>query len=252
MSGHSKWANIKHRKGAADAKKGRVFSKIAKEIMVSARTSGGDPAGNITLRALIQKARSANMPADNIDRAVKKGMGDLDGVILEELVYEGYGPGGVAIIVETLTDNKNRTAAEVKHAFSKFSLSLAGPGSVSRSFQRKGLILISKEAAGEDQLMELALDAGAEDMKTEDEVYEIVTEPSLFMDVVDALNKADVPMESSEITMIPDLYASVTDKRAASSVMRFIDALEDLDDVQNVYSNFDIDDALMEAISVED
>jgi len=252
MSGHSKWANIKHRKGAADAKKGKVFSKIAKEIMVTARTSGGDPAGNITLRALIQKARSANMPADNIERAIKKGMGDLDGVVLEELVYEGYGPGGVAIIIETLTDNKNRTAAEVKHAFSKFNLSLAGPGSVSRSFQRKGQIIIDQETADEDQVMELALDAGAEDMKIEDGAYEVVTPPAVFMDVVDALNGANIPLASSEITMIPDSYTPVTDKGHASSVMRFIDALEDLDDVQNVYSNFDIDDAMMEAISVED
>jgi len=249
MAGHSKWANIKHRKAAADAKKGKVFSKMAKEIMVVARTGGGDPAANISLRALIQKARSFNMPADNIDRAIKKGTGDLEGASLEELVYEGYAAGGVAVIVEGLTDNRNRTAAEVKHVFNKFNASLAGPGSVSRSFQRKGLIFINHEDAEEDRVMEVSLEAGAEDLKVEEGGYEIVTEPSQFMDVVEAMNRENIPMASSELTLLPDTYMPITDPAQAASLVKFVEALEDLDDVQNVYANFDIDDALMESIS---
>jgi len=249
MSGHSKWANIKHRKGAADAKKGKIFSKIAKEIMVVASTGGGDPAGNIALRALIQKARSFNMPASNIERAIKKGIGDLGGVVMEELVYEGYGPGGVAMIVSTLTDNRNRTAAEIKHAFSKSNSNLGGPGSVSRSFQRKGQIIVNREATSEETIMDAVLEAGAEDMVTEEESYEITMDPNNFMNVVEALNQAEIPMETSEITMLPDTYTKVTDEGVAVSLIRFIDALEDLDDVQNVYTNFDIEDDLMEKIS---
>lgn len=248
MAGHSKWANIKHRKGRVDAQRGKIFSKLAKEIMVAARTSGGDPAANITLRSLVQKARSFNMPADNIQRAIKKGMGELEGAALEEVAYEGYGPGGVAIMVQGLTDNKNRTAAEVKHVFSKFGCDLSGQGSVSRSFQRKGLILISTENVEENSLMELVLDAGAEDLKQEGEQFEIVADPSLFVEVVDALTNKGIPMERSEVTMLPDTYTLIEDKDQAGAIIRFIEALEELDDAQDVYSNFDMDDRVSKAL----
>ena len=245
MAGHSKWANIKHKKAAADAKKGKVFSKIAKEIMVSARTGGGDPAANITLRALIQKARGVNMPADNIDRAIKKGTGDLDGVSFEEITYEGYAPGGVAVIVQVLTDNKNRSAAEIRHAFTKHNGSLAGAGSVLHAFQRKGLILVKAESIDEEELMEQALEAGAEDFKHEDDLYEITTGPTDFMSVVDALTDQGVSIDNSELTMLPDNYMEITDASQAASLLKFIDALEDLDDVQEVYTNLDVPDEVV-------
>jgi YebC/PmpR family DNA-binding regulatory protein len=188
------------------------------------------------------------MPADNIDRAVKKGTGELEGAVLEEMMYEGYAPGGVGLIVQVLTDNKNRSAAEVRHAFTKFGASLSGQGSVARSFQRKGQILVSAGAVDEDRLMELVLEAGAEDMKLDEKLYEIITDPAQFMDVVDALNAAEIALEASEVTLIPDTLVPITDKSQASSVLRFIEALEDLDDVQNVYSNFDIPDELMTSL----
>lgn len=245
MAGHSKWANIKHKKAAADAKKGKVFSKIAKEIMVAARTGGGDPSANITLRTLVQKARGANMPADNIDRAIKKGTGETDGAQYEELMYEGYAPGGIALIVNVLTDNRNRSASEVRFVFTKYNGSLAGAGSVSHAFQRKGLILIAADAADEDTLMELALEAGAEDVKQEDEGYEITTGAADYMTVVDALNEKGIAIESSELGLVPDNVVAVDRKNQASSLLRFIDALEDLDDVQDVYTNMDVDDAVL-------
>ncbi|MBU0676637.1 MAG: YebC/PmpR family DNA-binding transcriptional regulator [Verrucomicrobia bacterium] len=248
MSGHSKWANIKHKKAAADNKRGRIFSKLAKEIMVVARHGGGDPAANIALRTLIQKARGFNMPADNIDRAIKKGTGELEGAALEEMIYEGYASGGVAVIVEALSDNRNRTAADVRHAFTKHNASFSGQGSVARSFQRKGLILVKADAVEEEKLMELVLEAGAEDMNREGDEYEIVAEPSVFMDVVDVLNAAEVPIENSEVTLLPDTYMEITDAGQAAALMRFVEALEDLDDVQNVYTNLDISDAAMAAI----
>lgn len=245
MSGHNKWSTIKHKKAASDAKRGKVFSKIAKEILVSVKTGGGDPAANITLRALIQKARAANMPADNIERAIKKGTGELESEALEEIVYEGYAGGGVAVIVEVVTDNRNRSTAEVRHAFTRHEASLAQTGAVSRSFQRRGYILIGADKIDEDQLLELALEAGADDVVRDGDNFEVITAPASFMDVVDALNKAGIEPEDSEITLLPDTTVPVTEKSKAASLLRFIDALDDLEDVQRVHANFDIDDALM-------
>lgn len=248
MSGHSKWSTIKHKKAATDAKRGKIFSKIAREIMVAARTGGGDVDANITLRALIQKARAANMPGDNIDRAIKKGTGDLDGAALEEMAYEGYAQGGVGIIVEALSDNRNRTAAEVKHAFSKHGASLAGQGAVSRLFQRKGQIVVDAAAASEERLMEIAIEAGAEDLQQDGEQFILTTPPTEFMSVVDALEKAEIQMEGSELTLLSEDSIPVTDKSQAASLLRFIEALEDLEDVQNVYSNFDISEELLDSL----
>lgn len=247
MAGHSKWANIKHKKAASDAVKGKIFSKIAKEIMVAAR-SGGDPTANITLRALIQKARGVNMPADNITRAIKKGTGELEGAVMEEIIYEGYAPGGVALVVQALSDNKNRTASEVRNVFTKNGGNLAGAGSVMRSFRRRGLFVVAAEGVTEDRLLEVGLDAGAEDVKREGDVFEVLCEPAQFGALSDALAAAHIKTESGEITMIPDTYLPVTDKDQAAALIKFVQALEELDDVQNVYANFDIPDAIMEAV----
>lgn len=249
MSGHSKWSTIKHKKAAADAKRGKIFSKLAKEITVCARDGGGDPDANITLRTLLQKARAVNMPADNIERAVKKGTGELESAAMEEIMYEGYAAGGVAIIVHVLTDNRNRTAAEVRNVFTKHSATLAGQGSVTRSFQRKGLLYVAASEIDEDQLMEKAIEAGAEDMTREGERYEIVTDPSEYHSVLDNLQTAGIPVEESELSLVPDMYLPITDAGVARSLLNFIEALEDLDDVQSVYTNFDIDDALLESIA---
>ncbi len=250
MAGHSKWANIKHKKGKADAARGKVFSKIAKEIMVAAR-SGGNPADNITLRALIQKAKAANMPNDNIDRAIKKGTGELEGGQLEEGSYECYAAGGIAVVVKVLTDNKNRSASEVRHAMSKAGTELATPGSVSRMFQRKGQIFIDKDKVGEEKLMEVALEAGAEDLKTDGDQFEIITDPNDYDTVCDELTNAGIDMAESEITMIPDMVTEVTELDQAKSIMRFVEALEELDDVQDVYTNFDISDEIAAQLEEE-
>lgn len=246
MSGHNKWSSIKHKKGAADAKRGKVFSKIAKEIMVTVRTGGSDPNANITLRALIQKGRAANMPSDNIDRAIKRGSGEMEGEVLEEVTFEGYAGGGVGLVVQTLTNNRNRSAADVRHVFTRHGASFAGQGSVLRSFQRKGDILIDASKVEEDKLMELVLDAGAEDMTREDDQFEVITSPASFMSVVDALNKAGIPMEKSEVALMPDALVPITDKSKADAIIRFIEELEELEDVQNVYSNFDIDPSIVD------
>ena len=252
MAGHSKWANIKHRKAAVDAKRGKIFSKIAREITVSARVGGGDPDANIGLRALIQKARGVNMPADNITRAIKKGTGELkDDIIEEEGVYEGYASGGIGLIIEVLTDNKNRTAAEIRHAFTKNNANLATPGAVSRSFERKGLITLKKEAIGEEQLMELVLENGGEDFEADGDFWSITTPPGEFMNVVDALEQGKIPIENSEITMLASTLNPVTDLKTAQQVMRFVDVLEDLDDVQNVYTDMDLDEAVIAAMEAE-
>ncbi len=247
MSGHSKWATIKHKKAATDAKRGKVFSKIAKEIMICVKGGGSDVSSNITLRTLIQKARSVNMPAENIDRAIKRGTGEIAGEVLEEVMFEGFAGGGVALIVQALTNNRNRTVAEVRHAFTRFGGSLAGQGQVLRSFQRKGQILVNVADANEDNLMELVLEAGAEDMKNEEGQYEITTDPAQFGVVVEALAKAGIKTESAEVTMLPESYIPVTDKSKAAQLMSFIEALEEMEDVQNVYSNFDVDPALLES-----
>ncbi len=248
MSGHSKWANIKHKKAAADAKKGKVFSKLAREITISVRQNGADVSSNLGLRTLLLKARGVNMPADNIDRAVKKGTGELQGERLEEIMFEGFFPGGVAIVVQALTDNRNRTVAEIRHIFTKFGASLAGQGQVMRSFPRRGYILVAQSAAPEDRLMELILEAGAEDMKLEEGQYEILTDPAQFNAVVEALAKAGIKTESAELTLLPDSWAPVTDKDKASGLVRFTEELEELDDVQNVYSNADIAESVMKAL----
>lgn len=244
MSGHNKWASIKHKKAATDSKRGKIFSKLVKEITVAARSGGGDPVANSRLRVAVNKAKSVNMPADNIDRAVKKGTGELPGVTYEEAAYEGYGPKGVAIIAETLTDNKNRTSSDIRNIFSKKGGNMAGSGSVSWIFAKKGFIMVKTDEADEDSLMSIALDAGAEDMKTEEGLYEITTSVSDFERVKSELEKSGIPIESAEITMIPSSTIRI-DGEDAKRVLSLVEMLEDHDDVQNVYANFDIPDELM-------
>jgi YebC/PmpR family DNA-binding regulatory protein len=246
MAGHSKWANIKHKKGKADAARGKVFSKLAKEMTVSARMGGGDPDANITLRMLIAKAKGVNMPNDNIDRAIKKGTGELEGGALEEMMYEAYAPGGVPIIVEALTDNKNRAASEIKNVLTKNGASLAQQGAVSRMFQRKGQILIDAAKVEEDALMDLVLEAGAEDMQRDGDQFEVMTAFGDYAAVANAISDAGIETESSEITMLPDLPTNITDKEQAQKLMKLVDLLDELDDVQNVYPGFEIDDSAVE------
>lgn len=245
MSGHSKWSTIKHKKAAVDAKRGKIFSKIAKEILIAAKQGGGDPAGNITLRALIQKARGVNMPADNIDRAIKKGTGELAAESLEEILYEGYAPGGVGLVIEVLTDNRNRSISEIKNVFTRYNSSLSGTGSVARSFARKGTIEVPAEGVNEDKLIEVALEAGAEDAVRDGDSFTVTTDPSSYPAVLDAFNSAKIPITRSEVGLVPSTSVPVTSKAAAESLLKFVEALEDLDDVQNVYANFDLDESLM-------
>ncbi|MCF0242604.1 MAG: YebC/PmpR family DNA-binding transcriptional regulator [Treponema sp.] len=234
MSGHSKWATIKHAKGLADAKRGKIFTKFIKEISIAARMGGGDPNSNPRLRTVILKARAANMPKDNIERAIKKGTGEDGGAAYEEYLYEGYAPGGVAVMVEVLTDNKNRAAADVRNIFSKSGGNLGTTGSVSRMFQRKGQIAYDAEKVSEDELMEVALEAGADDIVNEDGVITVTTTPDTFADVLDALNEKGYESLSAEVAMVPDAYTAV-DAETAAKVQKMIDKLEDNDDVQNVY-----------------
>jgi YebC/PmpR family DNA-binding regulatory protein len=248
MSGHSKWKTIQHKKGAADAKRGKIFSKLSKEITIAARSSGGDPGMNPALRTLVAKAKGSNMPADNVERAIKKGTGELEGGQLEEVTYEGYAGGGVALVVKVLTDNKNRAASEIRHIFTKYGSNLAAQGAVSRNFKRKGQILVDAGAIEEDKLMGLVLDAGAEDMQQDDGMFEITTDPANYHAVVDALEKAGIKTVSSEITLIPDLYVPIKDKTMAGNIIKFIETLDDNDDVQNVYSNMDVDEAVMKEL----
>jgi YebC/PmpR family DNA-binding regulatory protein len=238
MAGHSKWANIKHRKGAQDAKRGKIFTKIIKELTVAARIGGGDPNANPRLRTAIDKAKQANMPKDNVDRAIKKGTGDLDGVNYEEGIFEGYGPAGVAIIVEFLTDNRTRTVADVRHIFSKFGGNLGVSGSVAFLFDRKGLISFSTENDF-DQIFEAALEAGAEDVKDEGDAYEVFTDPADFIEVREAMAAAGLKWETADLGMIPQNQVQLEGK-PAETMLKLMDALEDNDDVQNVFANFDI------------
>ena len=238
MAGHSKWANIKHRKGAQDAKRGKIFTKIIKELTVAARIGGGDPDINPRLRTAVDKAKQANMPKDNVDRAIKKGTGDLDGVSYEEGLFEGYGPGGVALIVEFLTDNRTRTVADVRHCFTKYGGNLGVSGSVAFLFDRKGLISFSADNDF-DQIFEIALEAGAEDVKDEEDVYEVITDPGDFIPVREAMAAAGLKWETAETTMIPQNQVMLEGK-PAETMLKLMDALEDNDDVQNVYANFDI------------
>jgi len=246
MAGHSKWANIKHRKGAQDAKRGKIFTKLIKEITVAAKIGGGDLEANARLRLAVDKAKQANMPKDNIERAIKKGIGDLDGVIYEEGTFEGYGPGGVAVIVEFMTDNRTRTVADVRHAFTKYGGSLGVSGSVAFMFDRKGQIVF-EEGSDFEKIFEVALEAGAEDVKEQDGVIEVVTAPNDFETVRNALEERGLAFQSAEVTMIPQNMSPVTGKQA-ESLMKMIDMLEDNDDVQNVHANFDISDEEMERI----
>lgn len=238
MAGHSKWANIKHRKGAQDAKRGKIFTKIIKELTVAARIGGGDPDANPRLRTAIDKAKQANMPKDNVDRAIKKGTGNLDGVNYEEGIFEGYGPGGVALIVEFLTDNRTRTVADVRHIFSKYGGNLGVSGSVAFLFDRKGLISFSTDNDFE-QIFEIALEAGAEDVRDEGDIYEVITDAGNFIEVRDAMAEAGLQWETAEATMIPQNQVQLEGK-PAETMLKLMDALEDNDDVQNVYANFDI------------
>jgi len=250
VSGHSKWAQIKHKKAHTDAKRGKVFTKIVKEIATAAKLGGGDPEGNPRLRTAIDNAKEVNMPHDNIKKAIMKGTGELPGVSYEEYLYEGYGPAGVAVMVEVMTDNKNRTVPEIRHIMSKNGGSLGESGCVSWIFEKKGYILVSKTKISEDMVMTVALDAGAEDMKNDpqEENFEVITAPEDFAAVKAAVEKAGLPVESAEVTMLPKTYI-VLDGKAAEQMVRLIDAIEDNDDVQNVYANFDIPDDVAEKIN---
>jgi YebC/PmpR family DNA-binding regulatory protein len=246
MSGHSKWATIKHKKGALDAKRGKIFTRLIKEIMVAAKAGGGDPDGNPRLRTAIAAAKAENMPNDNISRAIKRGTGEIEGAQYEDITYEGYGPGGVAIIVDVLTDNRNRAVSEIRHAFSKQGGNLGESGSVSFMFSKKGLIVVEKSAADEDKLTEIVLEAGAEDLAGDGEYWEITTAPGDLPAVKTALENAKIKPESAEVTMIPSTYTKLEGTQAAA-MMRLLEALEDLDDAQNVYSNFDMSDVAVPA-----
>lgn len=246
MAGHSKWAQIKHKKAHTDAKRGKIFTKIVKEISVAARLGGGDPDGNPRLRSAIEKAKEVNMPSENIKRAIMKGTGELPGTTYEEITYEGYGPGGVAILIETLTDNKNRTVSEIRHILSKNGGNMGEAGCVSWIFEKKGYILVEKTKVDEDTLMSVVLDAGAEDMKNDpkEDNYEVITSPENLNAVKEAIEKQNIPVSLSEITMLPKSYVPI-EGSAADQMMRLVDALEDNDDVQNVYANFDIPEEAM-------
>ena len=248
MSGHSKWATIKHKKGAADAKRGKVFTKLIKELMVAARMGGGNPEGNPRLRAALLAAKAENMPKDNIDRAIKKGTGELEGVNYEEFAYEGYGPAGVAVLVNIMTDNRNRAASEVRHIFSRNSGNLGEAGCVAWMFNKKGSIVFDKKAMPEEELIELALEAGAEDVKDQEDQFEVITSPEDFLNVKAAFDDRELKYELAEITMSPQTTVRIEDPKTAQQLLRLMDALEDSDDVQNVYANFDIPDQIIESL----
>ena len=247
MSGHSKWATTKHKKAATDAKRGKIFTKIGKEITVAARLGGGDVNGNARLRTAVAKAKSISLPAENIKRAIQKGTGELPGVAYEEIIYEGYGPGGVAVIVESMTDNRNRTVSEIRNIFSKAGGNMGEAGCVSWMFHKKGYLVINRAKVDEDKLMTLALDAGAEDMQPEDDNFVVTTTPNDFEKVKKALEDAGVSPDVAEITMIPQTYVKL-DGKEAQQMLRLVETLEDNDDVQNVYANFDIPEEILNAV----
>ncbi|MBN2255321.1 MAG: YebC/PmpR family DNA-binding transcriptional regulator [Deltaproteobacteria bacterium] len=249
MSGHSKWSTIKHKKGAADAKRGKIFTKLIKEITIAARMGGGDPEGNARLRQAILAAKAENMPKDNIERAIKKGTGELaGGVAYEETTYEGYGPGGVAVLVEVMTDNKNRTVAEIRHIFSKHGGNLGENGCVAWMFEKKGNIVFDKSEVNEDDLLELILEAGGEDVKEEESQFEVITEPDSFETVKAAVEEAGLSYIVAEISMVPQTSVKLDEAKAAK-MLRLMEKMEDNDDVQHVYANFDIPDDVMEKLS---
>jgi YebC/PmpR family DNA-binding regulatory protein len=248
MSGHSKWASIKHKKGAVDAKRGKVFTKLIKEITVATRMGGKDPEANARLRTAIAAAKAENMPKENIERGIKKGTGELGGSTYEEAIYEGYGPGGVAVLVEVLTDNKNRAVADVRHLFERHGGSLGAAGCVAWMFSQKGLVVLPRDQTDEERLFEVALEAGAEDIKEGEKEFEVVTEPSLFEQVRAAVEDAELTPILAEITMIPKTTTNLEGKHA-QQMLTLMEVLEDNDDVNHVYANFDISDEVMEAIS---
>jgi YebC/PmpR family DNA-binding regulatory protein len=249
MSGHSKWATIKHKKGAADKARGKLFAKLIRQVEVAAREGGGDPDMNPTLRTMFQKARSASVPLDTIEKAIKRGTGDLEGVIYEQITYEGYAPHGVAILIDVLTDNRNRTGSDIRTALKKNGGSIAEPGAVSWQFERKGVVIIPVTAE-EDDVMMAALDAGLEDLVAEGDTWRLTTAPSDLPAVRTALEEAGIPVESADTTMVSSTEVLLDSAEAAKSVLRVIDALEDNDDVQDVYANFDIPDEIMSTVEV--
>jgi YebC/PmpR family DNA-binding regulatory protein len=248
MSGHSKWHSIKHKKGAADAKRGKLFAVLIRQIEIAARSGGGDQASNATLRSMVQKARDNSLPVDTIQRAIKRGTGEEEGVIYEQVSYEGYAASGVAVIVQALTDNRNRTSAEIKNIFSRNGGSFAEPGAVSWQFERQGVVLVDK-AADEDELTLLAADAGAEDVQDLGDSWQVTTPPTELHHVRTAIEEAGIKVNSSDLTMIPTTSVALEQEDKAKSVLRLMDALEDHDDVEAVYANFDIPDAVLEAVS---
>ena len=248
MSGHSKWHSIKHKKGAADAARGKLFAVLIRQIEIAARTGGGDPASNATLRSMVQKARDNSLPVDTIQRAIKRGSGEEEGVIYEQVSYEGYAASGVAVIVQTLTDNRNRTSAEIKNIFSRNGGSFAEPGAVSWQFERKGIVIVD-HAADEDELTLVAADAGAEDIEDVGDSWHVTTPPTELHVVRTAIEEAGMKVSSSDLTMIPTTSVALEQEDKAKSVLRLMDALEDHDDVEAVYANFDIPDSVLEAVS---
>jgi YebC/PmpR family DNA-binding regulatory protein len=249
MSGHSKWHSIKHKKGAADKARGKLFAVLIRQIEVAARAGGGDPDSNATLRTMIGKARDNSVPMDTIQRAIKRGTGEEEGVTYEAVSYEGYAPGGVAVIVQALTDNRNRTSAEIKNLFSRNGGSFAEPGAVSWQFERRGIVSIEKNAAGEDDLMLAAADAGADDIQDLGDTWQVTTPPTELHAVRTAIEEAGIAVQSSDLTMIPTTTIALSEESQAKTVLRLMDALEDHDDVEAVYANFDIPDAVMEAVT---
>jgi YebC/PmpR family DNA-binding regulatory protein len=250
LSGHSKWSSIKHKKGAADAKRGQLFSKLSRAIIVAAKEGGGDPANNLSLQNAIEKARSYSMPKDNIDRAIAKGSGaDADDDAFETIMYEGYGPEGVAIIVEALTDNRNRTAADVRHLFAKNGGNLGATGAVAWQFERRGVVVVDADAVDEEELMLVAADGGADDVEPDGSVFQVTSAPEELAHVRAALEAAGIPIETAELQLVPKTTVAVEDESKARQVMRLIDALEENDDVQDVYANFDIPENVLEAVA---
>ncbi len=250
MSGHSKWSSIKHKKGAVDAKRGKLFSKLSRSIIVAAKEGGGDPANNIQLQNAIEKAKSYSMPKDNIDRAIAKGSGaDADADAFETIVYEGYGPEGVAVIVEALTDNKNRTAADVRHLFAKHGGNLGATGAVAWQFERRGVVVVPANGVDEEELMLVAADGGAEDVEQDGDTFQVTTPPEELAAVRQAIEAAGMTVESAELTLIPKTTVAIDDETKARQVMRLVDALEDNDDVQDVYANFDIPEQVLELVA---
>ncbi len=248
MSGHSKWHSIKHKKAATDSKRGRIFTRLLKEITVAARMGGGDLDSNSRLRTVVNTAKAANMPADNIKRAIQRGTGELPGVSYEEVTYEGYGPGGVAVYCDVVTDNKNRTVAEIRHLFSRYGGNMGESGSVAWMFQKKGYLVVEKASKTEDELMELVLEAGADDMRDDGENFEVFTAPESFYAVKEELEKKALKLAASEIAMVPQNYIQLEGK-SAQSMLKLMEALEEHEDVQHVWANFDISPAEMEAIN---